>query len=77
MLGVEKSRSICQRAFLKVGGRVLMLDFSAVWKPREPLYDAYSFKALPLLGKLVANHSESYRYLAEPIRVHSSQEELK
>ena len=53
-----------------------MLEFSKVWKPLEPLYGPYSFKVLPLLGKLVANESESYRYLAEPMRMHPSQEEL-
>ena len=62
---------------LKPGGRVLVLEFSKVWKPLAPLYDAYSFKVLPLLGRLVANDAESYRYLAESIRVHPSQDELK
>ncbi|HET9702030.1 MAG TPA: bifunctional demethylmenaquinone methyltransferase/2-methoxy-6-polyprenyl-1,4-benzoquinol methylase UbiE [Burkholderiales bacterium] len=62
---------------LRPGGRLLVLEFSRVWKPLEPLYDAYSFKVLPLLGKLVARDSDSYRYLAESIRVHPSQEELK
>lgn len=62
---------------LKPGGRLLVLEFSKVWKPCEPLYDAYSFKLLPRLGRLIANDSESYRYLAESIRMHPSQEELK
>ena len=62
---------------LKPGGRLLVLEFSKVWKPCEPLYDAYSFKLLPRLGQLIANDSESYRYLAESIRMHPSQEELK
>ena len=62
---------------LKPGGRLLVLEFSKVWKPCEPLYDAYSFKFLPRLGQLIANDSESYRYLAESIRMHPSQEELK
>ena len=63
---------------LKPGGRLLVLEFS---KPRNQLlskaYDAYSFTALPLLGKLVTNDSESYRYLAESIRMHPDQETLK
>ena len=62
---------------LKPGGRLLVLEFSKVWKPCEPLYDAYSVKLLPRLGQLIANDSESYRYLAESIRMHPSQEELK
>jgi demethylmenaquinone methyltransferase/2-methoxy-6-polyprenyl-1,4-benzoquinol methylase len=62
---------------LRAGGRLLVLEFSRVWKPLQPLYDAYSFKVLPLLGKLVANDGNSYRYLAESIRVHPDQEELK
>ncbi len=62
---------------LRAGGRLLVLEFSQVWKPLQPLYDAYSFKVLPLLGRLVANDSKSYRYLAESIRVHPGQEQLK
>ena len=62
---------------LKPGGRLLILDFS---KPVLPLlskvYDAYSFTALPALGKLVANDADSYRYLAESIRKHPDQETL-
>jgi len=54
-----------------------VLDFSKIWKPLQPLYDAYSFKVLPALGKLVVNDADSYRYLAESIRLHPSQEELK
>lgn len=65
------------RRVLKPGGRLLVLEFSKIWKPLAPLYDAYSFKVLPLLGKLVAGDAESYRYLAESIRVHPSQEELR
>ncbi len=63
---------------LKPGGRLLVLEFS---KPRNELlgkvYDAYSFTVLPLLGKLVANDADSYRYLAESIRMHPDQETLK
>jgi demethylmenaquinone methyltransferase/2-methoxy-6-polyprenyl-1,4-benzoquinol methylase len=62
---------------LRPGGRLLVLEFSKVWKPLQPLYDAYSFKMLPLMGKLVTDDPESYRYLAESIRMHPSQDELK
>jgi demethylmenaquinone methyltransferase/2-methoxy-6-polyprenyl-1,4-benzoquinol methylase len=62
---------------LRPGGRVIVLEFSAVWKPLRRLYDVYSFNVLPAMGKLVAGDSDSYRYLAESIRVHPSQEELK
>ena len=62
---------------LKPGGRLLVLEFSKVWKPLQPIYDAYSFKVLPLMGKLITQDAESYRYLAESIRMHPSQEELK
>jgi demethylmenaquinone methyltransferase/2-methoxy-6-polyprenyl-1,4-benzoquinol methylase len=62
---------------LRPGGRLLVLEFSKVWKPLQPLYDAYSFKLLPLMGKLVAKDAESYQYLAESIRMHPGQEELK
>lgn len=63
---------------LKPGGRLLVLEFS---KPKNPLmeklYDHYSFKILPLMGKVIANDSESYQYLAESIRMHPDQETLK
>jgi len=63
---------------LKPGGRLLILEFS---KPIAPglatVYDAYSFKLLPLMGKLVAKDEASYRYLAESIRMHPGQDELK
>lgn len=58
------------------GGRVIVLEFSKVWKPLEKLYDLYSFKLIPLMGKLVAKDEDSYRYLAESIRMHPGQEEL-
>lgn len=61
---------------LRPGGRLVVLEFSRVWKPLAPLYDAYSLKILPLIGKAVANDAESYRYLAESIRVHPSQADL-
>lgn len=62
---------------LKPGGRLLVLEFSRVWKPLAPVYDAYSFKLLPLMGKLLAKDEESYRYLAESIRMHPDQDTLK
>ncbi len=63
---------------LKPGGRLLVLEFSKPVAPGlAPIYDVYSFKLLPLMGRLVANDEESYRYLAESIRMHPSQEELK
>jgi demethylmenaquinone methyltransferase / 2-methoxy-6-polyprenyl-1,4-benzoquinol methylase len=65
------------RRVLKPGGRLLVLEFSKVWKPLQPIYDAYSFKLLPKMGELIAKDGDSYRYLAESIRMHPSQEELK
>ncbi len=62
---------------LKVGGRLLVLEFSKVWQPLSKVYDVYSFKLLPLMGKLLAQDSESYQYLAESIRMHPDQETLK
>lgn len=62
---------------LKPGGRVLVLEFSKVWKPLEPMYDIYSFKVLPKMGQLITNDADSYQYLAESIRMHPGQEELK
>ncbi|MAF82893.1 MAG: bifunctional demethylmenaquinone methyltransferase/2-methoxy-6-polyprenyl-1,4-benzoquinol methylase UbiE [Gammaproteobacteria bacterium] len=63
---------------VKPGGRVLVLEFSKpVLKWLEPVYDTYSFKVLPALGKLIANDAESYRYLAESIRMHPGQAELR
>ena len=63
---------------LKPGGRLLVLEFS---KPTNPLmskvYDAYSFAFMPMVGKLVLNDADSYRYLAESIRMHPNQETLK
>lgn len=65
------------RRVLKAGGRLLVLEFSKVWAPLKPLYDAYSFGVLPRLGKAVANDAGAYRYLAESIRVHPDQEGLQ
>ena len=62
---------------LKPRGRLLVLEFSKVAKPLEKAYDWYSFQVLPRLGKLVAGDDSSYRYLAESIRMHPGQEELK
>ncbi len=63
---------------LKPGGRALVLEFSQpTSKPLGKLYDLYSFKLLPLMGKLVAKDADSYRYLAESIRMHPDQESLK
>jgi demethylmenaquinone methyltransferase / 2-methoxy-6-polyprenyl-1,4-benzoquinol methylase len=62
---------------LKPGGQLLVLEFSKPVAPGlKPVYDAYSFKVLPLLGKLVAQDADSYRYLAESIRMHPDQETL-
>lgn len=74
----HKDRALADmQRVLKPGGRLLVLEFSQVWKPLAPLYDAYSFKLLPLMGKLLANDADSYRYLAESIRMHPDQETLK
>ncbi|MFD2752744.1 bifunctional demethylmenaquinone methyltransferase/2-methoxy-6-polyprenyl-1,4-benzoquinol methylase UbiE [Comamonas terrae] len=62
---------------LRPGGKLLVLEFSKVAKPLEKAYDWYSFKILPAMGKLIAGDSESYRYLAESIRMHPGQQELK
>ncbi|MFC1688052.1 bifunctional demethylmenaquinone methyltransferase/2-methoxy-6-polyprenyl-1,4-benzoquinol methylase UbiE [Pseudomonadota bacterium] len=62
---------------LRPGGKALILEFSAVQpEPLKAIYDAWSFSALPMIGKVIANDEESYRYLAESIRKHPPQEEL-
>ena len=62
---------------LKPGGQLLVLEFSKPVVPGlKPVYDAYSFKLLPLMGRLVAGDAASYRYLAESIRMHPDQETL-
>ncbi len=75
----DKDRALAEmRRVLKPGGRALVLEFS---KPTVPgldkVYDAYSFKVLPAMGRLVANDAESYRYLAESIRRFPDQETLR
>jgi demethylmenaquinone methyltransferase/2-methoxy-6-polyprenyl-1,4-benzoquinol methylase len=61
---------------LKPGGRLVVLEFSKVWKPLEPAYDLYSFKLLPWLGQRIAGDAAAYRYLAESIRMHPGQAAL-
>ncbi|MDO8278795.1 MAG: class I SAM-dependent methyltransferase, partial [Burkholderiaceae bacterium] len=68
-------REMCR--VLRPGGKLLVLEFSKVARPLEKIYDWYSFKVLPGLGKLVAGDDASYRYLAESIRMHPGQEDLK
>lgn len=64
------------RRVLKPGGRLLVLEFSKIWKPLAPLYDFYSFKVIPQVGQVVTDDAASYRYLAESIRMHPDQETL-
>ena len=61
----------------KPGGKTMVLEFSKPAEMIRPLYDVYSFKVLPWLGEKVAGDAESYRYLAESIRMHPDQETLK
>jgi demethylmenaquinone methyltransferase/2-methoxy-6-polyprenyl-1,4-benzoquinol methylase len=61
---------------LKPGGRLLVLEFSHVWKPLQKPYDLYSFRVLPWLGERVAGDAAPYRYLAESIRMHPDQQTL-
>ena len=62
---------------LKPGGRLLILEFSKPADWLAPVYDTYSFKLLPKIGKVVSNDEDSYRYLAESIRMHPDQEIMK
>ena len=62
---------------LKPGGVLFVLEFSKIYKPLEKLYDLYSFKLLPFMGSVIAKDADSYRYLAESIRMHPDQETLK
>jgi demethylmenaquinone methyltransferase/2-methoxy-6-polyprenyl-1,4-benzoquinol methylase len=74
----HKDRALAEMCrVLKPGGKLLVLEFSKVAPPLAQAYDWYSFKILPQLGKLVAGDADSYRYLAESIRMHPCQEELK
>jgi len=65
------------RRTLKLGGKLMILEFSEPSKAIKPAYDLYSFKVLPVIGKIVAKDADSYQYLAESIRVHPDQETLK
>jgi demethylmenaquinone methyltransferase/2-methoxy-6-polyprenyl-1,4-benzoquinol methylase len=65
------------RRVLRPGGVAAVLEFSRVWQPLAPAYDWYSFTVLPRLGQFVAGDGESYRYLAESIRMHPDQTALK
>ncbi|GBH25362.1 bifunctional demethylmenaquinone methyltransferase/2-methoxy-6-polyprenyl-1,4-benzoquinol methylase UbiE [Burkholderia vietnamiensis] len=65
------------RRVAKPGGRVMVLEFSKVWEPLKKAYDLYSFKVLPWLGDRFAKDADSYRYLAESIRMHPDQDTLK
>jgi len=74
----HKDRALAEMARVaRPGGRVIVLEFSRPWKPLARAYDAYSFSVLPALGKYVAKDEAAYRYLAESIRMHPDQEQLK
>ena len=74
----HKDRALAEMCrVLRPGGRLLVLEFSQVAEPLRKPYDWYSLNVLPLMGRLIANDADSYRYLAESIRMHPSQAELK
>ena len=74
----HKDKALAEMArVLKTGGRLLVLEFSKVAPPLAKAYDWYSFQVLPRLGRWVAGDADSYRYLAESIRMHPGQAELK
>ncbi|HWY73662.1 MAG TPA: bifunctional demethylmenaquinone methyltransferase/2-methoxy-6-polyprenyl-1,4-benzoquinol methylase UbiE [Burkholderiaceae bacterium] len=73
----HKEQALAQmRRVLRPGGRLLVLEFSKIWQPLAPLYDAYSMRVMPWLGERIAGDGASYRYLAESIRMHPSQQDL-
>jgi demethylmenaquinone methyltransferase/2-methoxy-6-polyprenyl-1,4-benzoquinol methylase len=73
----HKQQALAQmHRVLRPGGRLLVLEFSKIWQPLAPLYDAYSMRVMPWLGERIAGDGASYRYLAESIRMHPSQAEL-
>jgi demethylmenaquinone methyltransferase/2-methoxy-6-polyprenyl-1,4-benzoquinol methylase len=70
----DKDRALASmRRILKPGGKALILEFSKPLEALRPLYDMYSFRVLPVLGRMVAGDEASYRYLAESIRMHPDQ----
>lgn len=74
----HKDRALREMArVLRPGGKLMVLEFSRVSKLLAPVYDWYSFNVLPWLGDKVADDADSYRYLAESIRMHPDQETLK
>lgn len=73
----HKDRALASMArVLRPGGKLLVLEFSRIWAPLAPLYDAYSLNVMPWLGERIAGDGDSYRYLAESIRMHPPQQEL-
>ena len=73
----HKEQALTQmRRVLRPGGRLLVLEFSKIWQPLAPLYDTYSMRVMPWLGQRIAGDGASYRYLAESIRMHPSQQDL-
>ena len=74
----HKERALAEmRRVLRPGGKLLVLEFSKVAEPLQKAYDFYSFKLMPRVGKWVAGDADSYRYLAESIRMHPDQDTLK